>query len=145
MLMFHEHEWRFELVPELYRTQNKLSAIVIRRHAKVEDIEFFSPADFSQQIGLMARPSGYRVAPHVHNLIPREITQTQEVLIVRKGVCTVRLYGDSKIVEHEITLNEGDVILLAHGGHEVEMLTDCELLEIKQGPYAGSSDKSPLF
>ena len=38
----------------------------------------------------------------------------------------------------------GDVILLAHGGHEIVMNTECEILEVKQGPYAGPNDKTHL-
>ena len=36
----------------------------------------------------------------------------------------------------------GDVILLAHGGHKIEVLEDAEILEVKQGPYAGPNDKT---
>ena len=39
-------------------------AIVIRANAKVEGIEFFSPTNYPQQIGLMTRPSGYIVPTH---------------------------------------------------------------------------------
>ena len=34
------------------------------------------------------------------------------------------------------------MILLASGGHGLEMLEDTEILEIKQGPYAGDADKT---
>jgi hypothetical protein len=33
---------------------------------------------------------------------------------------------------------------LAHGGHQIEMQSDCEILEVKQGPYAGENDKTHL-
>ena len=36
----------------------------------------------------------------------------------------------------------GDVVLLARGGHGFEMLEDCEMIEVKQGPYAGEKDKT---
>ena len=41
-------------------------------------------------------------------------------------------------------LNAGDVILLAAGGHGFEMLEDSEIIEVKQGPYAGDQDKTVL-
>jgi hypothetical protein len=44
--------------------------------------------------------------------------------------------------QDQINLTSGDVILLAHGAHKVDMLTECEILEIKQGPYAGEFDKT---
>ena len=39
-------------------------------------------------------------------------------------------------------LQGGDVILLAEGGHGFEMLEDSEMVEVKQGPYAGDGDKT---
>ena len=32
-------------------------------------------------------------------------------------------------------------MLLAYGGHGFEMLEDSEMIEVKQGPYAGEMDK----
>jgi hypothetical protein len=34
------------------------------------------------------------------------------------------------------------VILLARGGHGFEMLEPTEMIEVKQGPYAGEGDKT---
>ena len=39
-------------------------------------------------------------------------------------------------------LEQGDVILLASGGHGFQVLEDLEMYEIKQGPYAGENDKT---
>jgi hypothetical protein len=39
-------------------------------------------------------------------------------------------------------LSAGDVILLAFGGHGFEMLEPTEIIEVKQGPYAGDQDKT---
>lgn len=32
-------------------------------------------------------------------------------------------------------------MLLAYGGHGFKMLEDSEIIEVKQGPYAGENDK----
>lgn len=68
------------------------NAILIRASSSVDGIKFFSPSDYSQQIGLMTRPAGYVVAPHIHVEVERKITQTQEVLLIRKGSCLITLY-----------------------------------------------------
>ena len=47
-----------------------------------------------------------------------------------------KTYLESRIAE------EGDFIFLASGGHGFKMLEDCELFEVKQGPYCGDMDKS---
>lgn len=36
----------------------------------------------------------------------------------------------------------GDIILLATGGHGFEVLEELEMIEVKQGPYAGDRDKT---
>jgi len=40
-----------------------------------------------------------------------------------------------------VILKPGDSILLARGGHEVKILQDAKIIEVKQGPYAGYDDK----
>lgn len=132
-------------LPTYFGEESHPSAIVIRADESVSGIEFFSPSDFSQQIGLMTRPAGYKVPAHIHNLVERKIEHTQEVLMIRRGSCEVLLFNDLNIVSHKIFLEVGDVILLAHGGHEINMITECEILEVKQGPYAGNMDKTALF
>ena len=127
---------------EFYGESASPNAIVIRHGAKIDGIKFFSPPDYSQQIGLMTRPPGYSVPAHIHNQIKRTITTTQEVLFIRKGECVVTLFSSSNQSQDRINLASGDVILLAHGAHKIEMITECEILEVKQGPYAGELDKT---
>ncbi|CAN2231187.1 hypothetical protein [Candidatus Planktophila versatilis] len=117
-------------------------AIVIRQSAKVEGIKFFTPESSPQQIGLMSRPAGHKVKAHIHNPVVRSIPITQEVLIIRNGTCSVKIYDESLVFLKEIKLETGDTILLARGGHEILMNSDCEILEVKQGPYSVVDDKA---
>jgi hypothetical protein len=127
---------------EYFGDDRNPSAIVIRAEARIEGIKFFSPEDYSQQLGLMTRSAGYKVPAHVHNSVERKISNTQEVLLMRKGKCLVTLFAENFDITYKIELLSGDVILLAHGAHEIEMIEDCEILEVKQGPYAGPEDKT---
>ena len=116
-------------------------AIIIRANYHKEGISFFTPGDFSQQLGYMNRPKGYVIEPHVHNLIERKVVLTQEVLYIKSGRVRVDFYDeDQQYLESKI-IEKGDVILLAAGGHGFEMLEDAEMIEIKQGPYCGDEDK----
>jgi hypothetical protein len=130
---------------EFYGSDDNPSAIVIRANTIVDGIQFFSPSNYSQQIGLMTRPAGYRVPAHRHNLVERTIHSTQEVLFLRSGTCKVSLFNVENEISDVIRLTAGDVILLAHGGHEIAMESECQILEVKQGPYAGDNDKTRLF
>lgn len=117
-------------------------ALIIRRTYRGEGIEFFTPDTYSQQIGYMNHASGHKIEPHVHNPVIREVHFTKEVLFIRSGRLRVDFYTeDTNYIESAI-LEAGDVILLANGGHGFEMLEPTELIEVKQGPYAGDRDKT---
>ena len=118
-----------------------LLADVLRTSYKKEGIEFFTPGDFSQQLGYMNRPEGYVIPPHVHNLVDRKVTLTQEVLFIKSGKVRVDFYNNDKHYLESRELLAGDVILLAAGGHGFEMIEPSEMIEVKQGPYCGDEDK----
>jgi NADPH-dependent ferric siderophore reductase len=117
-------------------------ALIVRREFHAEGIKFFTPNSYSQQLGYMNRPRGYVIPPHVHNPVRREVEYTKEVLFIRKGRVRVDFYSEEQEYLRSTVLNAGDVILLAFGGHGFEMLDDAEIIEVKQGPYAGDQDKT---
>jgi mannose-6-phosphate isomerase-like protein (cupin superfamily) len=117
-------------------------ALIIKRAYFNEGIKFFTPDTYSQQIGYMNRPTGYVIPPHVHNPVSREVLFTKEVLFIRSGRVRVDFYDEEKNYIESHILEAGDVILLAYGGHGFEMLENCEIIEVKQGPYAGDRDKT---
>lgn len=118
-----------------------LLAVIIRTYFYKEGIEFFTPNNFSQQLGYMNRNKGYIIEPHVHNLVARKVELTQEVLFIKSGKVRVDFYNENKVYLESNELNSGDVILLAAGGHGFEMLEKSEIIEVKQGPYCGDEDK----
>jgi hypothetical protein len=121
---------------------NKLFSIIIRTSFNKKGIQFFTPDDFSQQLGYMNRPKGYIIEPHVHIHHERVVTYTQEVLFIKSGIIKVDFYDDDKNYLESRLLNAGDVILLASGGHGFEVIEECEMIEVKQGPYSGDMDKA---
>ena len=116
-------------------------AIIIPAKHKAKGIEFYTDDKFSQQLGYMERPAGYQVIPHVHLPVARQVIYTQEALFIRKGKLIVDFYDESEAYLESRTLGAGDVILLARGGHGFEMLEDCEIIEVKQGPYTRSDKR----
>jgi mannose-6-phosphate isomerase-like protein (cupin superfamily) len=117
-----------------------LALIVPAEHAP-EGIEFFTPNEFSQQLAYMKRPAGYRIPAHVHNELSRQVLFTREVLFIRRGRARIDIYTQGREFVASDELGAGDVILLAAGGHGLTMLEPTEILEVKQGPYAGDKDK----
>lgn len=118
-----------------------LIAIIIRSNFQQLGIHFFTENHFSQQLGYMNRAAGYKIAPHRHNLVAREVVLTQEVLFIKSGKVRVDFYSESQQYIESQVLQTGDVILLAAGGHGFEMLEPTEMIEVKQGPYVGERDK----
>lgn len=122
--------------------EEQLLALIIRSDYQADGIEFFTPDDFSQQLAYMKRPKGYRIEPHYHNPLDRLVSLTQEVLYIKSGRVRVDFYDAKQDFVTEEVLVTGDVILLASGGHGFTMLEPTEMIEVKQGPYAGEKEKT---
>ena len=117
-------------------------AMIIKDSYSKPGISFFTPDDLSQQLDYMKHPSGTKIEPHVHNPVRREVHYTQEVLIIKRGILRVDFYDDNKTYLKSHILEKGDVILLIEGGHGFEVIEEVEMVEVKQGPYAGDDDKT---
>lgn len=117
-------------------------AILLRAGYQSHGIQFFTPDDFSQQLAYMNRPAGHVIPPHTHNPVPREVQFTKEVLFIKSGKVRVDFYDDDRTYLDSRILGQGDVLLLAYGGHGFQMLEASEIIEVKQGPYAGEADKT---
>jgi uncharacterized protein YjlB len=119
-----------------------LLALILRSNFSQEGIHFFTPKEFSQQLGYMKRPKGYLIQPHIHNHVNRDVSLTQEVLFIRRGKIKMQIYSLNKTPIQEVILESGDCALLAAGGHGFEMLEESEIIEVKTGPHIGDEDKS---
>jgi len=117
-------------------------AIILRSGFREPGIHFFTDGRLSQQLAYMRRPEGYVIPPHVHNPVTRAVQYTREVLFLRRGRLRVDFYSDDQVYLESRELGPGDVILLSVGGHGFEVLEEIEMVEVKQGPYAGDADKT---
>jgi mannose-6-phosphate isomerase-like protein (cupin superfamily) len=124
------------------KNKDTLIAIILSSNFESDTINFFTPIHFSQQLGYMKRPKKYIIPPHVHKPVSREVHFTKEVLFIKSGKVRVDFYDDYQVYLESRVLKQGDVILLAYGGHGFEMLEPSEIIEVKQGPYAGDEDKT---
>jgi mannose-6-phosphate isomerase-like protein (cupin superfamily) len=120
----------------------RLYAIILRASFDAPGIHFFTPHQLSQQLASMSYPPGKVIAAHTHNAVQREVFHTQETLFIRKGKLRVDFYTDERTYSKSRILGPGDVILLIAGGHGFEVLEELNMIEVKQGPYAGDADKT---
>jgi len=120
----------------------QLCAIILRAAYDEPGIQFFTPREFSQQLASMSYPAGRIIPVHTHNPVRRDVFLTQETLFIRKGKLRVDFYSQQQEYRKSRILGPGDVVLLIAGGHGFETLEDLNMVEVKQGPYAGEADKA---
>lgn len=123
---------------ETIKHAGNIIALLLRAGDSYPGITFFTPPEFSQQLGFLNHKAGYTVQAHTHNRVNRQVVNTQEVLIIRKGKVRIFLYTREREFLRSLLLEAGDLILLASGGHGLEILEDAEMIEVKQGPYFDS-------
>lgn len=124
------------------KKKDKLLAIIIKDNYEADGVDFITSNELSQQVAYMHHPTGKKILPHVHNLVQRSVIMTQEFLFIKKGKLRVDFYDDYKDYLESKILEAGDSILLVSGGHGFEVLEEIEMIEVKQGPYAGEQDKT---
>src|SRR5258706_7021208 len=86
-------------------------AIILRHTFSETGVHFFTPGDYSQQLGYMRHPTGKKIEAHLHNEVPRAIMTTQEVLFIRRGKLRVDFFNEEKHYLESRILEQGDVIL----------------------------------
>lgn len=126
---------------EVVSIGGRFCAMVLRHDFRSDGIEFFTKDSDTLQLGYMRREKGYEIRPHIHRSVPRQVEFTNEVLVIKSGKVRVNFYDDAQVYQSSVDLDQGDFILLAECGHGFEMLEESEIVEVKQGPYAGEADK----
>jgi hypothetical protein len=118
-----------------------LIAIIISNQFDTGKTIFHTPEDSILQVGHVVLGPSRPIKKHFHNPIERQTQGTAEVLILIKGRVEVSLFAKNSIQVHNEYLVPGDVICLIDGGHGFEALEESTFVEVKNGPFAGQSDK----
>jgi mannose-6-phosphate isomerase-like protein (cupin superfamily) len=127
---------------EEIRHDGEMHALIVRAEYREPGISFFTPHDLSQQLAYMRHAAGKIIDPHFHNPVARTVIYTQETLFIRRGRLRVDFFDNDQQFLQSRELKAGDAILLIKGGHGFEVLEEIEMIEVKQGPYAGDRDKT---
>jgi hypothetical protein len=120
-------------------------AEVIRSGVELEETRFFSPAESSFQLGLLAHKAGFHEPPHVHAPAVRTIRDLQQMFVMQRGVVDVDFCADDGSVFRTIRLNPGDAIVLVHGAHAIRVIEDFQAVSVKQGPFLGDEHDKILL
>jgi hypothetical protein len=116
---------------------------ILARHVTAEDIaeglSFFSEPEDFVQVGSWLYGNGKDLKRHIHNEVPRQVTRTQEVLVVISGAVRAAIYDEAGALADSLTVKAGEVLILLGGGHGYDVLQDqTRVIEIKNGPYPGA-------
>ena len=118
-----------------------LALIIKSQYRKRKGINFFTTSSLPQQVAFMNHPKEYNIDPHVHKNVKRILKKTSEVLIILKGKMKISFFDKKKNFLKNKIVEKDDIIIFLDGGHSFKMITKCEFIEVKQGPYMHNKDK----
>lgn len=119
----------------------RLIAFIVRKDFTQPGINFLTEGRSSLQVGVLNHPKSTRIDAHTHQVHPRTIEDTQEVLFLRRGRLRVDFYTDQRQYLESVVMEAGDMLVLISGGHGFEALEDIDMIEVKTGPYIETKDK----
>jgi len=118
---------------------NLVLARYVPSEAWSEGLGFYSNDEEFVQVGSWQYNKGKELLKHIHNQVERSVDRTQEVLYIRRGSIKARIYTLDEVFVEELTVKQGDTLILLNSGHGYEILEDgTQVLEIKNGPYLGA-------
>jgi hypothetical protein len=121
-------------------------ALLVPKEFKPEGYNFLTPGDLNLQVGVNAYKAQGEVEAHRHNPVVRTIQGTMEAILLRTGRMSLQLYDNQNQPLECLEMSAGDFVLLVSGGHAITFIEQCDLLEVKQGPFVSRElDKTLLF
>jgi len=101
-------------------------------------VKFLTPDSYTLQLGLIEHPAGKIIRDHIHRQdIKYKVDTTHEFLYIEKGKVLIKLFGPEWEPIENVIVKAGDFVLFVGGGHGLEVLSECRIVEVKQGPYPG--------
>jgi hypothetical protein len=136
--------------PQGERTDIVKDGRLLARHLRPGEfrngLAFYSENEEFLQVGTWRYNSGHALRAHSHNTVPREITRTNEVVIVLQGSMAARIFDEQQELVTTVTVCKGELLILLNGGHDYTILEDdTRILEIKNGPFLGKDIDKTLF
>lgn len=124
----------------------ELLAIIIRKdYVYPKGVNFITDPNEVIQVGTIRTNLPSKVKPHKHRHCSRTTHRTQEVLFIKRGLVLLDLYSSSSKFYKQVWLQEGDTAVLLNGGHGLTLEGQCDILEVKNGPYVDrASDKEDI-
>jgi hypothetical protein len=126
------------------------NGLLLARHVILgsfrQGLAFYSQDEEFLQVGSWRYNNGQRLRAHSHNIVPREVNRTNEVVVVLQGAMAARIFDEQREYVETVTVKQGELLILMNGGHDYTILEDdTRILEIKNGPFLGRDVDKTLF
>ena len=124
--------------------KKKIFALIIRNKIqfKKKGVNFLTKNEDLLQVGFLKHNKNHIIKSHVHVKQKRLVSFSSEVLIIKKGELKVNFFDSyGKRISKTKILYKNDIIILFQGGHGFEVKKNCEIIEVKQGPFDEETDK----
>lgn len=119
-------------------SKGNLLCIVYKDEDWVEGLNFITHNSLFVQVGSWWYQKGKNLAKHKHNIVSRESNITQEMVFVKSGSMLATIFDQEMNFVEEVILKEGDMAIMAYGGHGYKILEDnTKIIEAKNGPFVG--------
>lgn len=114
-------------------------AVFFERGIASGGAKFFTEDADAFQVGVLERPAGYEVKPHMHPEREVPVRTVSEFLYIEEGRVRVTVFDEAWKELGTRELGEGEFLLFLRGGHSLTMLAPTRMIEVKQGPYLGDN------
>jgi hypothetical protein len=105
-------------------------------------VDFWNLENASLEIGLMHRGPNDPVKLHRHTTRKSDVLRrTNEVLIQLDGQMRISVFTDDGSLVRELTSSDMSITLFIQGAHKIDFVELTNIIEIKNGPFQGLSDK----
>lgn len=101
-------------------------------------VSFITKPEEQLQVAEITMTLDKVIEPHLHRLFERRTVGTPEVIIVKSGLVQFDFYASNGEYVASYDLGRNDLVVIMRGGHGLKAKKHSEMIEVKQGPYAGS-------
>lgn len=115
---------------------NRIVAIVHKRNEWKKGLDFLTPDSGFIQAGTWWYNKGKALKAHRHIENIREVTLTQESIVIMEGCISLILFDKNNEEFYRESLEKGDIAVILNVGHGYEIIKDdTKVIEIKNGPF----------
>jgi len=130
------------IVEEIRDSEGNLLCVHSKNLVGEKVTDFWDLENSSLEVGFMHRGPNDQVKLHKHAIRKNDIPRrTNEVLIQLDGQMIISIFADDGSFVRELIATGMSITLFIHGAHKIDFTELTNVIEVKNGPFQGLSDK----